>query len=111
MAQWERFFCNIPVNHAGQERSMIKTLTQTEPVSFSDFRQKALLVLPLLLLVSTNLAFQWFVGLWGDRLGYLAGFGFYWLFWCLLAPLWLLGRDGLRQVSGGVARPGSACCC
>jgi len=24
--------------------------------------------------------------------GYLLGFGFYWLFWCLLLPRWLLGK-------------------
>lgn len=60
----------------------------------------ALIAAPPLLLASTHLCFQGFVALWGPRLGYFAGFLFYWLGWCLLFPLWILGRRGL----GGLFR-------
>jgi hypothetical protein len=48
--------------------------------------------LPFLLLPVMSgvfaLASRWL----GAEAGYLLGFGFYWLFWCLLAPRWLLGK-------------------
>lgn len=68
-------------------------------------KQKVLLVVPLLLLATTYPAYQFFVGVWGDRIGYLAGFFFYWLFWCLLLPIWVLGRAGLRDLFRRVSRP------
>jgi membrane protease YdiL (CAAX protease family) len=35
----------------------------------------------------------WLTSRWlGAEAGYLLGFGFYWLFWCLLLPRWLLGK-------------------
>lgn len=57
-----------------------------------------LLVLPILLLLSTALVFislsQWF----GKELGYVLGFTFYWVMWCLIVPLILLGKDGFLFV-------------
>lgn len=53
-----------------------------------------LLGLPLILLLSTALVFislsQWL----GKELGYVLGFTFYWVMWCLIVPLILLGKDG-----------------
>jgi membrane protease YdiL (CAAX protease family) len=34
----------------------------------------------------------------GAEAGYLLGFGFYWLFWCLLVPRWLLGKAGFSTL-------------
>lgn len=50
------------------------------------------LVLPPLLLTGQALVF-WLSARWlGNESGYLLGFGFYWLFWRLLTPRWLLGQ-------------------
>lgn len=65
--------------------SKIATKTQ-----FSS-KQSALLLLPLLLLVTTFVAFTWLADLLGAVGGYLAGFLFYWFFWCGLVPLLLIG--------------------
>lgn len=59
-------------------------------------RQKALLAAPPLLLLSAYGVFRG-AGEWmGPQLGYLIGFLFYWLVWCLLLPGWVLGWYGLR---------------
>ncbi len=34
----------------------------------------------------------------GTEAGYLLGFGFYWLFWCLLVPRWLLGKTKFTPI-------------
>jgi len=46
---------------------------------------------PFLLLLSTSAVFMIAAQWLGNDLGYLIGFGFYWLFWCLLVP-WLVVR-------------------
>jgi len=48
--------------------------------------------LPLLLLSVMAGIFALSARWLGAEAGYLLGFGFYWLFWCLLAPRWLLGK-------------------
>lgn len=50
------------------------------------------LALPLLLLLVMTGVFAVAARSLGAEAGYLFGFGFYWLFWCLLVPRWLLGR-------------------
>lgn len=50
------------------------------------------LALPLLLLPVMAGVFALATCLLGAEAGYLLGFGFYWLFWCLLAPRVLLGK-------------------
>jgi membrane protease YdiL (CAAX protease family) len=61
-------------------------------------KKRILLVLPILLLMSTALVFlslsQWF----GRELGYLLGFTFYWVMWCLIVPLILLGKHGFSSL-------------
>ncbi len=68
----------------------------TDP-SLSSLRT-GLILAPPLLLATTLLAFNSFVGLFGFHLGYLFGFLFKWLFWCLLVPLWIVGPQGLRRM-------------
>lgn len=48
--------------------------------------------LPFLLLPVMVGIFTIFSRWLGAEAGYLLGFGFYWLFWCLLVPRWLLGK-------------------
>lgn len=58
-------------------------------------KQLFLVLLPVLLIVSTYFAFQFFVGAFGLKPGYLAGFLFYWIFWCFIIPLILVGPGGI----------------
>jgi hypothetical protein len=51
-----------------------------------------LLILPLLLLPIMAGVFVLCTRWWGAEAGYLAGFGFYWLFWCLFIPRALLEK-------------------
>jgi uncharacterized protein len=84
---------------------MSKQLTLDNAGRMPETRQKVLLALPILVLATTYPAYQLFVGAWGDKIGYLAGFLFYWLFWCLLIPLWVLGRAGLNDLFRRVVQP------
>lgn len=61
-------------------------------------KQAILVATPFVLLGSTYFAFQQLVALLGPRLGYLGGFLFYWIVWCLLVPWWLLGTDTLLDL-------------
>lgn len=61
-------------------------------------RRLAALALPPILLATTYLAYQAATATLGERTGYLAAFGFYWLVWCLAVPVWLIGVDGIGQV-------------
>jgi hypothetical protein len=56
------------------------------------------LVAPFILLPSTALIFISSSASLGKEAGYLAGFLFYWIFWCLLVPLLCLGRDRFRKL-------------
>jgi len=41
----------------------------------------------------------WLTSRWlGAEAGYLLGFAFYWLFWCLLVPRWLLGKEEFAAI-------------
>ncbi|HEV2129025.1 MAG TPA: hypothetical protein VGR22_10440, partial [Thermomicrobiales bacterium] len=68
-------------------------MTERDPI-----RRAALLATPPLLLMTTAAAFRGFQRQFGDRLGYLAGFLVYWIGWCMLLPLWVLGPRGLREL-------------
>lgn len=67
--------------------------------SFSNLslKQKTLIVLPWLLIISTYFAFRSLVNISGSKWGYFTGFLFYWLLWCYLIPIWLIGLDGIRE--------------
>ena len=57
-------------------------------------RRVFLIGLPVLLLSSTALVFAALARWLGRDLGYVLGFAFYDLVWCILVPLLLLGRKG-----------------
>lgn len=57
-----------------------------------------LLVTPLVLTAPTYVAFRYLTRWLGQKPGYLAGFLFYWLFWCLVPSWWILGSYGLVQI-------------
>lgn len=57
-----------------------------------------LIFLPALLLISTYYAYTCFVQLWGLKVGYLSGFIFYWLFWCLIIPYCVIGKGGVKDI-------------
>lgn len=59
-------------------------------------QQIGLLVAPPLLLVTAYAVFSGLAAWLGPARGYLGGFLFYWIGWCLLVPLWAVGKDGLR---------------
>ncbi|MCS6908878.1 MAG: hypothetical protein RML93_13510 [Anaerolineales bacterium] len=50
------------------------------------------IAIPFLLLPTTAAVFALATRLLGAEAGYLFGFGFYWLFWCLFVPQRLLGK-------------------
>jgi len=58
-------------------------------------RRIALIAAPWALLLSTYGVYQGAVSLWGARPGYLIGFLFYWIIWCLGFPLWILGSKSV----------------
>jgi len=64
-------------------------------MKLTNSQKNFLLALPILLVLSTALVFV-FASKWlGKEFGYLLGFVFYWLVWCLLVPLFILKREGL----------------
>jgi membrane protease YdiL (CAAX protease family) len=72
-------------------------------------KEKLLVLAPILLLLTTYLVFSCAVTLVGFKPGYLIGFLFYWIFWCLAFPIWLLGREAVismfRKVTEPLGRP------
>lgn len=61
-------------------------------------KQVALILLPVVLLGSTYLAFQGLVAALDVKLGYLGGFLFYWIVWCFLVSWWVLGTDQMLRL-------------
>lgn len=51
----------------------------------------SLLLLPILLTITCIIVFQLAAKQFGAKWGYLTGFVFYWLIWCLLVPALLIG--------------------
>jgi len=60
-----------------------------------------LLITPFALLVSTALVFEFASQSLGSAAGYLLGFAFYWVFWCLLLPLLVLGWKDFTSLLAG----------
>lgn len=63
-----------------------------------NFPSIALLLLPPLLIATTYLVFQRSVRRMGHGRSYLLGFLFYWLVWCLIVPLLLIGPQKLLDL-------------
>jgi membrane protease YdiL (CAAX protease family) len=62
--------------------------------------QLGLIAAPPALLLTTYLTFRLSAVRLGTARGYLIGFLFYWIGWCLLLTLLTVGADGLRQMFG-----------
>ncbi len=60
--------------------------------AFHSIKSPLVIAIPFLLLPGTALVFSLSARWLGAEAGYLLGFAFYWLFWCLLVPRWLLGK-------------------
>lgn len=77
---------------------MDQTVIQSEAgiiPAVSRDKKAALIAAPWILLLTAYLAFKGAVTMLGPKPGYLAGFLFYWIGWCLAFPLWILGSKGL----------------
>jgi hypothetical protein len=78
-------------------------------MSLTDHRRTILLGVPPVLLATTVVAFRGLTHWLGLMPGYLAGFLFYWLVWCVAVPLAVLGRAGLtslwRPATPALGRP------
>jgi hypothetical protein len=63
-------------------------------------RERSLVIfaLPILICALMSATFWTLSQLLGQEIGYLLGFGFYWLFWCLLLPRWLLGKTEFAAI-------------
>jgi len=61
-------------------------------------KRLALLVLPVVLLATTYAVYNQAAEAFGLKLGYFLGFLFYWVFWCLVVPLYMVGWPGLRSM-------------
>ena len=64
-------------------------------------RKTFLLLLPVLLVASTALVFVSLSRWLNPELGYVLGFLFYWIVWCLLVPLLFLKREGVASLFRG----------
>jgi membrane protease YdiL (CAAX protease family) len=68
-------------------------------------KKVALLIAPWLLIASTTVVFRRLAAHLGPKRGYFGGFIFYWIFWCLLLPVWVLGPRRLSALfRAGVER-------
>jgi membrane protease YdiL (CAAX protease family) len=61
-------------------------------------KKLALLLAPWLLLASTTTVFRRLAARFGPKRGYFGGFAFYWFFWCLMLPMWILGPRRLPTI-------------
>ena len=86
-------------SHAGRLGSRAKRATPT-PADSPRYtpRQLALLAAPPLVFTSMLGTYRGLSRRCGPRRGYFAAFLVYWLGWCLLFPLWVIGPGRLRPV-------------
>jgi membrane protease YdiL (CAAX protease family) len=63
-------------------------------MNYFDLAKCVVLVIPFLLIPSTAFVSASLSQRLGKEKGYLLGFLFYWIFWCLLVPMLFLGTDG-----------------
>jgi CAAX protease family protein len=69
------------------------------------WNQIILLIAPWLLLATTYLCYQLLMRRFGAKKAYLGGFLFYWVVWCLLFPLALLGPQAIIHLFRSVPSP------
>jgi membrane protease YdiL (CAAX protease family) len=68
-------------------------------------KQKTLIVVPPALLASTYIVFRTINQWIGPKTGYLAGFIFYWAFWCTLIPILTIGVEGIKTLFKSPTNP------
>ena len=61
------------------------------------YKKLTLLILPLVLTPACAFVFKWAAATYGNKHGYLIGFIFYWLFWCMFIPIQLIGSRTILQ--------------
>jgi len=59
-------------------------------------QRSALLAAPMLLLISMGLLFNGLTAIFDHTVALIVGWSLYLLLWCILFPLWAVGRDELR---------------
>lgn len=64
----------------------------------SSARRVILILVPWVLLVSTYIAFTVLSDCLGPKLGYFLAFVFYWLVWCYIFPIYVLGFKGFKKI-------------
>jgi len=69
------------------------------------WNQITLFIAPWLLLATTYLVYQLLERRYGKKKSYLGGFLFYWIVWCVLFPLALLGPRALVRLFHSVPAP------
>jgi len=69
------------------------------------WNQIALLIAPWLLVATTYLVYQLLERRFGKKRSYLGGFLFYWILWCMLFPLALLGPQTFVRLFRCVPSP------
>ncbi len=83
----------------------MNNLETVTPGIESPGKKKILIVAPFFLLFTVYLAYSYSVSAWGLKTGYFIGFLFYWIVWCILFPLWLLGKKDLLAMFLRISEP------
>src|SRR4051794_25965690 len=66
-------------------------------LTIQQYKWLILVALPFILTPSCAFVFKWAAATYGSKLGYFIGFLFYWLFWCILFPIQLIGSRTILQ--------------
>jgi hypothetical protein len=69
------------------------------------WNQVTLLIVPWLLLATTYLTYQLLERRFGKKISYLGGFMFYWIIWCMLFPLTILGPQTIVHLFRSIGSP------
>ena len=89
----------------GSEETNTRRLASTLTLGGWARRRRIVLISPILLVMTMYLAFHRLTGVFGLPLGYLVAFAVYWVGWCGLFPLIVLGPRGVLEL---FARSGNA---
>jgi membrane protease YdiL (CAAX protease family) len=61
-------------------------------------KQVIVIIAPLLIIISMVPIYQRLSTEFGESIGWYLGFFPYWLLWCGIFPLWLIGKERLGQI-------------
>jgi membrane protease YdiL (CAAX protease family) len=68
-------------------------------------KHRFIIAMPPLLIVSMYGAFRYLTARFGFPSGYLAAFGLYWVGWCVIVPIGLMGTRAIRHLFGPSSVP------